>query len=148
MEVIRQLRALNVCIKFTGSQLWMMDTKLVFYNHVYVHTRVCMRIQRRDGVEVVSSPLIIINWTKLFFLFYYISLVHRKKGKYFFFDKHVNFFCSSNQHVVGSTRRIENKLTKNLYPKHVHLYKRTLIAYTINYIPNSLVQVYTSRWMG
>lgn len=58
MEVIRQLRALNVCIKFTGSQLLMMDTKLVFYNHVYVHTRVCMRIQRRDGVELVSSPYI------------------------------------------------------------------------------------------
>lgn len=111
---------------------------------MYTYTRVCMRIQRRDGVELVSSPLIIINWTK----FIFSVLLHRKKGKYFFFDKQVNFFCSSNLHVVGSTRRIENKLTKNLYPKQVHMYKRTLIAYTINYIPNSLVQVYTSRWMG
>lgn len=123
----------------------MMDTKLVFYNHVYVHTRVCMRILRRDGVELVSSPLIIINLTKFIFSVLLHFTCSSKKGKYFFFDKHVNFFCSSNQHVVGSTRRIENKLTKNLYPKQVHLYKRTLIAYTVNYIPNSLVQVYTSR---
>lgn len=84
---------------------------------MYTYTRVCMRIQRRDGVELVSSPLIIINWTK----FIFSVLLHRKKGKYFFFDKQVNFFCSSNQHVVGSTRRIENKLTKNLYPKQVHM---------------------------
>lgn len=64
-----------------------------------------------------------------------LHLFIEKRVNIFFFDKHVNFFCSSNQHVVESTRRIENKLTKNLYPKQVHMYKRTLIAYTINYIP-------------
>lgn len=126
---------------------WWTQSLSFIIMYMYTHVYVC---EFKGEMEL---NLFLLHWSllielSLFFVFYYIALVHRKKGKYFFFDKQVNFFCSSNQHVVGSTRRIENKLTKNLYPKQVHMYKRTLIAYTINYIPNSLVQVYTSRWMG